>query len=105
MTDRPTRFRCGPSPACLAPALLAAVLLGGCASGAELAQRDRNRSDPVFVSAYNGCVRNTSVFGAIPDFGITREQHFFKCMEQAGWVQQPRWNPQALGRYKRIEQQ
>lgn len=83
-------------------ALVLALLAHGCASSAELARRERNRRDPDFMSAYNNCARETAAFGLIPDFGITRELHFYKCMDQAGWVQQPRWNPQALGRYKRV---
>lgn len=80
-----------------------ALCLTGCVSAGLHANATALRQDPAFVAAYNGCVRETVAFGFIPDFGITREQHFYKCMRQGGWVQVPNWNPQAIGCYNRIE--
>lgn len=87
--------------------LLAAVLvalLGGCVPASVTLQRQANRADLQFVEAYNTCIREVSWFGLIPDWGITREGHMFKCMQEAGWVQTPRFNPDAIGRYHRIEE-
>jgi hypothetical protein len=82
---------------------LIAFWLTGCAPAGLRANATALRHDPAFVAAYNGCGRDTAAFGLIPDSGITREQHFYKCMRQAGWVQVPNWNPQAIGCYNRVE--
>lgn len=81
---------------------LAALLFTGCAMSPALqAQRESNMKDPLFITAWNQCLRETRDFSLIPDYGITWEGHFFKCMEQAGWVQTPRWNARAIERYHR----
>jgi len=77
-------------------------LFMGCALSPELrAAEARNRSDHEFTLAWNQCIQDTKEYGLIPDWGMTREARFFKCMEEAGWVQTPRFNAAAIGRYHR----
>lgn len=70
-------------------------------SPALQAQRESNLRDPLFISVWNRCLRENQDFGLIPDFGITWEGHFYKCMTQSGWVQTPVWNARAIERYHR----
>lgn len=82
------------------------LLLTGCLSTAAQraewnARELQNRADHQFIYAYNTCVKETGWFGLIPDAGITRDQHFFKCMDQAGWIQEPLWNPRTIGAFRR----
>lgn len=90
---------------------LLALSLGGCITSDDAAKYARAdealRRNPVFVRDYNACVRSdgfdrggnypTDLLG----WGTTRDASFFQCMERAGWVQSPRWNPAAIGRYER----
>jgi hypothetical protein len=82
--------------------VLVALPLSGCVAAHIKAQERANLQDPHFISAWNNCVRETAAFGLIPDYGITWEQRFYKCMAQANWVQTPRWNPRSVGHYHRV---
>ena len=85
----------------VALALLAVLALGGCITNDYKRAHDAKLRDPDFMRAYNACNADTAAFGLIPDLGTTRELKFFRCMEKAGWVQEPHHNPAALGRYER----
>ncbi len=84
--------------------LTVGLAFNGCVSVAVKTQDRNNRATPAFMDAYNSCHRDTAAFGLIPDWGITREAKLFKCMQQAGWVQTPHFNPEAVGRYHRLEE-
>ena len=86
--------------------LLAAMSLNGCVVNAYTIAHDAKKQDPAFMAAYTDCGEETAALGLIPDLGVTREAHFFKCMRQAGWVMPDRWNrnPAALGYYQRVDQ-
>ena len=82
---------------------LISFFVTGCASAQYRAHETALRRDPAFLTTYDACVGDTALLGLIPDLGITRDRHHFKCMRQAGWVQVPPWNPLAIGCYNRIE--
>jgi hypothetical protein len=52
------------------------------------------------------CSKDNAGHGQIPDFGITYNKHFAKCMQEAGWEQDPEkpkgpgWGPTA---YRRVQ--
>jgi len=88
---------------------LLALSLGGCITSEDAARYARAdaalRQDSAFVRAYNACVRSDGFAhdGIFGNFGLRLDNYtsFFQCMERAGWVQSPRWNPAAIGRYER----
>jgi hypothetical protein len=56
-------------------ALALVVLLGGCAATTAALYGTGPAS-----SDWIQCQKDTSGYGTIPDFGITRRSHFAKCM-------------------------
>lgn len=85
--------------------LLAALIFSGCGllgpKSAYVLAHEARLQDVDFMQAYNACNADTAAFGLIPDLGFTHDIKFFRCMEKAGWVQDPRRNPAAIGRYER----
>lgn len=81
---------------------LIALSLAGCITNDYTRAHEARKQDAEFMRAYTACSSDTAAFGLIPDLGFTRDAKFFRCMEKAGWIQEPRWNPAALGRYQRI---
>ena len=82
------------------------LLAGGCVSAQHKAQELDNRNNPVFVAAWNDCVRKVTPLGWVPDSGVTLRSNMVTCMEGYGWHYEwtgPEFNASLIGLFRRVK--